>query len=93
MNGSIVLLAALRDGLNAVYGDLDETLDVTLAATRHIVLMTVTMGGFKPLLALMHGSFRPPLAIVIAGGVGLSVVLTLFHTDCMALDTVLNRGR
>ncbi len=78
INGSIVVLAALRADDGARTGDVDAVVDVTLRATRHIVATTLTTAGaFAPLVFLMGGSFWPPLAVVIAGGVGFSIVLSL----------------
>jgi multidrug efflux pump subunit AcrB len=54
-----------------------------LHATRHILTTTLTtVGGFLPLL-LSGGDFWPPLAVVIAGGVGLSIFLGLFFTPAL----------
>jgi multidrug efflux pump subunit AcrB len=39
-----------------------------------------TVAGFMPLLLFSGGDFWPPLAIVIAGGVGLSGLLSLVLT-------------
>jgi multidrug efflux pump subunit AcrB len=38
------------------------------------------VGGLIPLLLFSEGSFWPPLAVVIAGGVGFSVILSLVFT-------------
>ena len=80
INGSIVILAAIRANPAARRGDPDAIVEETLGATRHIVSTTLTtVAGFMPLL-LSGGDFWPPLAIVIAGGVGLSAMLSLFFT-------------
>ncbi|MCB1773888.1 MAG: efflux RND transporter permease subunit, partial [Gammaproteobacteria bacterium] len=51
---------------------------------RHIVSTTLTtVAGFMPLLMFAGGDFWPPLAIVIAGGVGLSGVLSLVFTPAV----------
>ena len=56
----------------------------TIGATRHIVSTTLTtVGGFIPLLLFTGGDFWPPLAIVIAGGVGFSVTLSLLFTPAV----------
>jgi multidrug efflux pump subunit AcrB len=39
-----------------------------------------TIAGFIPLILLVGGQFWPPLAVVIAGGVGLSIILSLWFT-------------
>jgi Cu/Ag efflux pump CusA len=41
------------------------------------------MGGFLPFLVLTGGEFWPPLAVVIAGGVGFSVTLSLVFTPAI----------
>jgi multidrug efflux pump subunit AcrB len=53
-------------------------------ATRHIVSTTLTtVGGFLPLILFSGGDFWPPLAVVIAGGVGLSMPLGLVLTPAL----------
>ncbi|MEA3278864.1 MAG: hypothetical protein U9Q81_26940 [Pseudomonadota bacterium] len=42
-----------------------------------------TIGGFLPLLFFSGGDFWPPLAIVIARGVGLSITLGLVFTPAV----------
>lgn len=42
-----------------------------------------TIGGFLPLLLRSGGDFWPPLAIVIAGGVGLSISPGLVFTPAI----------
>lgn len=81
INGSIVVLAAIRANARARAGDAEAIIAETLGATRHIFSTTLTtVAGFMPLLLLSGGDFWPPLAIVIAGGVGLSAVLSLVFT-------------
>jgi len=81
INGTIVVLAAIRANPDARRGDRDAIIDETVAATRHIVSTTLTtVGGFVPLLLFTGGDFWPPLAIVIAGGVALSISLSLVFT-------------
>ena len=80
INGSIVVLAAIRANPQAAVGDKQAIVDETIGCARHILSTTLTtMAGFSPLL-LGGGSFWPPLAVVIAGGVGFSVVLSLLFT-------------
>ena len=84
INGTIVVLAALRSDADATLGKQDAIVRETVGATRHIVSTTLTtLGGFMPLLLLSGGDFWPPLAIVIAGGVGFSITLSLFFTPAM----------
>ena len=81
INGSIVVLAAIRADRRARAGDAGAIVDVTVGATRHIVSTTLTtVAGFMPLLVFSGGDFWPPLAVVIAGGVGLSGLLSLLFT-------------
>jgi multidrug efflux pump subunit AcrB len=84
INGTIVVLAAIRANPRARAGDAEAIVDETLGATRHILSTTLTtMGGFLPLLLFTGGDFWPPLAIVIAGGVGFSVILSLGFTPAV----------
>jgi multidrug efflux pump len=81
INGTIVVPAAIRANAKARAGDADAIVTETLGTTRHILSTTLTtMAGFVPLLLFTGGSFWPPLAVVIAGGVGLSVTLALLFT-------------
>lgn len=78
INGAIIVLSALKANPIAVAGDLDETADVVVDATRHIVSTTVTtIGGFVPLI-VDGGEFWPPLATAIAGGVVGSAIIALY---------------
>lgn len=81
INGTIVVLAAIRANAESRAGDIDAIVRETIGATRHIVSTTATtVGGFIPLLLFTGGDFWPPLAIVIAGGVGFSITLSLVFT-------------
>jgi multidrug efflux system outer membrane protein len=51
------------------------------------------MGGFVPLLVFSGGEFWPPLAVVMAGGVGLSVILSLVLTPALVTLVVRRRAR
>ncbi len=83
INASIVVLAALRSNPEARAGDPEAMAREVLRATRHILTTTLTtVGGFLPLI-LAGGDFWPPLAVVIAGGVGLSLALGLLFTPAM----------
>jgi multidrug efflux pump subunit AcrB len=83
INASIVVLAAIRAHPQASAGDPDAMAATVLGATPHIVTTTLTtVVGFLPLL-LSGGDFWPPLAVVIAGGVGLSAFLGLFFTPAL----------
>ena len=81
INGSIVVLAAIRSDPRARDGDAAAIVVETLGATRHILSTTLTtVAGFMPLLMFTGGDFWPPLAVVIAGGVGMSGLLSLVLT-------------
>ncbi|MEM7084184.1 MAG: efflux RND transporter permease subunit [Pseudomonadota bacterium] len=77
INGTIVVLASIRSSDAASQGDVEAVVNQTAHTTRHILSTTLTtVGGFAPLL-LSGGEFWPPLAIVIAGGVLFSIILSL----------------
>ena len=78
LNDSIVVLAQIRASDPARGGDLDAIADEVMKTSRHVLSTTLTtIGGFVPLL-LSGGDFWPPLAIVIAGGVGGASILALY---------------
>ena len=78
INDSIVVLAALSKDKRALAGDRGAISDVVVGNTRHILATTVTtIGGFAPLM-IVGGSFWPPVAVSIAGGVAGATVLALF---------------
>ena len=84
INGSIVVLAAIRANPEARAGGRAAIVEETSGATRHIVSTTLTtIGGFLPLLFFTGGDFWPPLAVVIAGGVGFSMLLSLWFTPAL----------
>ena len=81
INGSIVVIAAINANDKAKLGNTEEIVIETLSCSRHILSTTVTtVGGFIPLLLFSEGTFWPPLAVVLAGGVGFSVMLSLVFT-------------
>jgi multidrug efflux pump subunit AcrB len=78
INDAIVVLTALRGSAGARQGDVEETREVVIGATRHVLATTLTtIGGFLPLI-YFGGRFWPPMATAIAGGVGGSSILALF---------------
>lgn len=78
INGSIVVVAAIKASESARGGDVDAIVDATMGCSRHILSTTLTtIGGLIPLMLFSEGSFWPPLAVVLAGGVGFSVMLSL----------------
>ncbi len=77
INGSIVVLSALRANEKAVAGHHEATRETVVDATRHILATTLTtIGGFAPLL-IEGDSFWLPFAAAVAGGVGGSAILAL----------------
>ena len=92
INGSIVVIAAINADAKARLGDTAAIVQATMSCSRHILSTTVTtVGGFIPLLLFSEGSFWPPLAVVLAGGVGFSVILSLWFTP--VLVAVINRRK
>ncbi len=80
-NSSIVVLAAIRAHVAAREGDPEAIVQQALGSSRHLISTTLTtMGSFLPLLIFIGGEFWPPLAIVLAGGVGGSTLLALTFT-------------
>ncbi|MFC4700976.1 efflux RND transporter permease subunit [Glaciecola siphonariae] len=84
INGSIVVIASIAANEKAMLGDIGAIVDETMSCSRHILSTTfTTVGGLIPLLLFSDGSFWPPLAVVIAGGVGFSVILSLIFTPTL----------
>ncbi len=78
INGAIIVLSALKASPGATSGDQAVTVEVVVNATRHIVSTTATtIGGFVPLI-VAGGTFWPPLATAIAGGVAGSAIIALY---------------
>jgi multidrug efflux pump subunit AcrB len=83
INGSIIVLAAIRADADASAGDPDAIADQVIHNTRHVLATTLTTaGGFLPLV-LAGGGYWPPLAVVIAGGVVGSTPLALAFTPAL----------
>ena len=92
INGSIVVIAAINADERAVMGDSSAIVEATMSCSRHILSTTVTtVGGFIPLLLFSEGTFWPPLAVVLAGGVGFSVILSLIFTPVIV--SMINRRK
>lgn len=84
INGSIVVIAAINANPIAKAGNTKEIIKETMSCSRHILSTTfTTVGGLVPLLLFSEGSFWPPLAVVLAGGVGFSVILSLIFTPSL----------
>ena len=83
-NSSIVVIAAIRAEAKAAGGDPAAIVEAVLGSGRHLVSTTLTtMGSFLPLLIFIGGEFWPPLAIVLAGGVGGSTLLAALFTPAL----------
>ncbi|KXI29724.1 efflux RND transporter permease subunit [Paraglaciecola hydrolytica] len=81
INGSIVVIAAINANPMAKGGSVPHIVTEVMGCSRHILSTTfTTVGGFIPLLLFSEGTFWPPLAVVLAGGVGFSVILSLIFT-------------
>ncbi|MEO0649881.1 MAG: efflux RND transporter permease subunit, partial [Planctomycetota bacterium] len=77
INDSIVVLAGIRDDVEARTGDRDAIRRVVKRATRHVLSTTITtMAGFTPLI-VAGGQFWPPLAVALGFGVTGSTLLAL----------------
>ena len=79
INDSIVVLTQIRSNPLAKQGDVSAIVEEVMKTARHVISTTLTtIGGFLPLL-IGGGTFWPPLAVVIAGGVGGATILaTIF---------------
>ena len=93
INGSIVVIAAINANDKAKRGNIEAIVYETMSCSRHILSTTfTTVGGFIPLLLLSEGSFWPPLAVVLAGGVGFSVILSLIFTPVVVGRLCIHRA-
>ncbi len=78
INDSIVVLAELRSDPDAARGDLNSILNLVMRSTRHVLSTTFTVGcSFVPML-IDGGTFWPPMAMVISGGVFGATILALY---------------
>ncbi|MEM6707931.1 MAG: efflux RND transporter permease subunit [Pseudomonadota bacterium] len=95
INGSIIVLSALKVDPRALHEGAEGVADTVVDATRHIISTTATtIGGFVPLI-VFGGTFWPPLATAIAGGVAGSAILALYTVPAffhLALRHGLDRG-
>jgi multidrug efflux pump subunit AcrB len=80
-NDNIVVLASVYSNAKAKAGDVDAIVDEIMGCGRHLISTTLTtIGSFLPLLLIIGGNFWPPLAIVLAGGVGGATFLAAVFT-------------
>ena len=85
INDSIVVLASIAEDENSNSGDVDATVEVVVACTRHVLATTfTTIAGFAPLI-IAGGKFWPPLAVTIAGGVGGATLMALLLAPALHL--------
>ena len=93
-NDNIVVLAALAKDPKASRGDPEAIVKVLMRCSRHLISTTLTtIGSFLPLLLIIGGQFWPPLAIVLAGGVGGSTLLAFTFTPAMYRLLMCSRRR
>ena len=83
-NSSIIVIAALRSDPAAARGEPSAMVSQIMGTMRHLISTTfTTIGSFLPLLIFIGGEFWPPLAIVLAGGVGGSTLLAVLMTPAL----------
>ena len=86
INGAIIVLSALKADPLARNADVEASREVVVDATRHIVSTTVTtIGGFIPLI-VFGGTFWPPFAATITGGVAGSAILALYMVPAIYMS-------
>jgi multidrug efflux pump subunit AcrB len=98
--GMIIAIGLLIDNAIVITDEVHKQLacectrlQATGNAVRHILSTTLTtMAGFASLLLFTGGNFWPPLAVVIAGGVGFSAFLSLLFTPAVYY-WIYRRGR
>lgn len=94
INGSIVVIASIASNADAMRGEVEAIVNETMSCSRHILSTTfTTVGGLIPLLLFSEGTFWPPLAVVLAGGVGFSVILSLIFTPTIVAALCLLREK
>lgn len=77
INDSMVVLAELRTDSSAKTGDLDGVVHIIMRSSRHVLSTTLTVGcSFVPMI-VGGGTFWPPMAVVIVGGVFGATVMAL----------------
>ncbi len=83
INGTIIVLSGLLEDPLARKKDPIAVREVTLSSTRHIVSTTLTtIGGLIPLI-FFGGTFWPPFATAIAGGVAGAALISLIMTPSL----------
>ncbi|WOO42491.1 efflux RND transporter permease subunit [Rubellicoccus peritrichatus] len=88
-NDNIVVLAALHARRKECAADNQVIIHEVLDCGRHLISTTLTtIGSFLPLLLIIGGEFWPPLAIVLAGGVGGATLIAFTLTPVLYRITV-----
>ncbi len=80
-NDCIVVIASIRNKIKESGYKMQSIREGVQHTTRHLISTSfTTIGSFIPLLLFIGGDFWPPLAIVLAGGVGGATLLAMFFT-------------
>ncbi len=88
INDSIVVLAELRSDEGCQRGKIESIVELVSLSTRHVLCTTFTVGcSFIPML-LEGGTFWPPMAIVVIGGVFGATALALYWIPAIHLVTL-----
>ncbi len=83
INDSIVVLAELRSDEQCHQGNRKAIVEMVMRSTRHVLCTTFTVGcSFVPML-MEGGTFWPPMAMVISGGVFGATLLALYWIPAM----------
>jgi multidrug efflux pump subunit AcrB len=78
INDSIVVLISLKERHGTDASNLDGMVNTVVDCTRHVIATTLTtVAGFMPLI-ISGGTFWPPLAVAISGGVLFATGVALF---------------
>lgn len=78
INDSIVVLISLKEHHGSDASNVEGMVDTVVDCTRHVIATTLTtVAGFTPLI-ISGGTFWPPLAVAISGGVLFATGIALF---------------
>jgi multidrug efflux pump subunit AcrB len=78
INDSIVVLISLKEQHGSDASNIEGMVDTVVDCTRHVIATTLTtVAGFTPLV-ISGGTFWPPLAVAISGGVLFATGIALF---------------
>ncbi len=88
INDSIVVLAELKGDESCRLGNMDAMIRLVLQSTRHVLCTTFTVGcSFIPML-IEGGTFWPPMAMVVIGGVFGATLLALYWIPAVFILTL-----